>query len=105
MSEQELDEVLTAGFGIFSGRTTETAVLRFSPARARWVSREFWHEQQHGEFELDGAYVLKVPYSDPRELVMDILKYGADVEVLGPESLRAMVAAEHRRAAARYASS
>ena len=30
-----------------------------------------------------------MPYSDDRELVMDILKYGPDVEVLEPEALRA----------------
>ena len=33
-------------------------------------------------------YELRVPYSDPRELVMDILKYGADVEVVAPAELR-----------------
>ena len=65
--------------------------MKFDPVRARWVSRETWHAQQEGEFELDGAYVLKVPYSDPRELVMDILKYGDDVEVLAPEGLRKLV--------------
>ena len=89
--EQTLVETLGAGFGIFSGRATATAVLRFVPVRARWVSRETWHPQQEGEFELDGAYILKVPYSDPRELVMDILKYGDDVEVLGPPELRKVV--------------
>ena len=91
IKEQTLDETLGAGFGIFSCRATETAILRFDPVRARWVSKETWHAQQEGEFELDGAYVLKVPYSDPRELVMDILKYGGDVEVLGPVKLRKMV--------------
>jgi hypothetical protein len=33
---------------------------------------------------------------------MDILKYGADVEVLAPASLRAAVEAQHAAAAARY---
>ncbi len=88
ISDATLDEHLGAGFGIFSGRAAHTAVLRFSPLRARWVSRETWHPQQDGSFELDGAYVLKVPYADPRELLMDVLKYGADVEVLAPASLR-----------------
>ena len=91
IKEQTLDETLGAGFGIFSGHATATAILRFDPVRARWVSKETWHSQQEGEFELDGAYVLKVPYSDPRELVMDILKYGEDVEVLAPAELRQMV--------------
>ncbi|MCZ6517470.1 MAG: WYL domain-containing protein [Gammaproteobacteria bacterium] len=91
IKEQTLDETLGAGFGIFSGHATQTAILRFDPIRARWVSKETWHSQQEGGFELDGAYVLKVPYSDPRELVMDILKYGEDVEVLAPAELRQMV--------------
>jgi predicted DNA-binding transcriptional regulator YafY len=43
-----------------------------------------------------------VPFSDTRELMMDILKYGADVEVLGPPSLRDAVAEEVRRMAARH---
>lgn len=89
--DEELDAVLAAGFGIFSGQRTETAVLRFNPKRARWVARETWHPDQEGDYELDGYFVLKVPYSDPRELVMDVLKYGPDVEVLGPPALREMV--------------
>ena len=38
--------------------------------------------------------MLEVPFADPRELLMDILKYGADVEVVGPPTLRKMVEAE-----------
>ncbi|MFQ5633718.1 MAG: helix-turn-helix transcriptional regulator [Gammaproteobacteria bacterium] len=94
ITEHTLDETLGAGFGIFSGKNTQNAVLRFSPVRARWVARETWHSEQDGHFELDGAYLLTVPYSDPRELMMDIMKYGADVEVLAPASLRDMVGRE-----------
>jgi predicted DNA-binding transcriptional regulator YafY len=104
ISDKTLDETLGAGFGIFSGKKTQTAVLRFSPVRARWVSRETWHSEQDGHFELDGAYLLTVPYSDPRELVMDILKYGADVEVLAPAGLRKLVSEELRGASALYGS-
>jgi predicted DNA-binding transcriptional regulator YafY len=32
-----------------------------------------------------------VPYADDRELVMDILKFGPDVEVLEPPALRQRV--------------
>ena len=102
IKDETLDEHLGAGFGIFSGRATHTAVLRFSPVRARWVSRETWHADQDGQFELDGAYVLKVPYSDSRELIMDILKYGADVEVLAPAELRAEVKRQLSKAADIY---
>ena len=39
----------------------------------------------------DGRYELAVPYNDPQELIMDILKYGAEVEVLAPDELRQQV--------------
>lgn len=100
--EEALDAELGAGFGIFSGAASEMAVLRFGPVRARWVSREVWHPQQEGHFAADGSWLLRVPYSDSRELIMDILKYGADVEVLAPATLRQQVQAELSRALRRY---
>jgi predicted DNA-binding transcriptional regulator YafY len=89
--ERDLDEVLAAGYGIFSGRDVRWAILRFTPERARWVAAEQWHPQQRSRFEADGAYLLEVPYSDHRELVMDILKHGPEVEVLEPDTLRRQV--------------
>jgi predicted DNA-binding transcriptional regulator YafY len=52
--------------------------------------------------EKDGSYVLEVPYADDRELVREILKFGPDVEVLAPGSLRTRVADLHKEAARRY---
>ena len=46
------------------------------PERARWVAAEAWHPQQKARFEPDGSYVLELPFSDPRELAMDILRHG-----------------------------
>jgi predicted DNA-binding transcriptional regulator YafY len=66
------------------------------------VSRETWHPRQDGKLQLDGSYLLKFPYSREPELVMDILKYGADVEVLAPDSLRAAVVGELTSAAKLY---
>ena len=85
--EKELDGHFAAAYGIFAGTPAHTAVLRFTPERARWVAEEHWHPQQKGHFLEDGSYELRLPYADPRELVMDILKYGPDVEVIGPEKL------------------
>ncbi|HXR58417.1 MAG TPA: YafY family protein [Burkholderiales bacterium] len=99
---QELDAILKAGYGIFAGKDIAWAKLRFTPERARWVANETWHEEQKSGFEADGSYVLEVPYADDRELVMDILKFGPDVEVLGPEKLRKRVAAQLAAAAKRY---
>lgn len=88
VAETELDAVLGAGYGIFAGRRVQWARLRFSAERARWVAAETWHPRQRGRFDADGTYVLELPYADPRELVMDILRHVPEVEVLGPVGLR-----------------
>ena len=99
--ERTLTRHMGASFGIFTGAAREWAVLRFTAERARWVADESWHPDQIGRWE-GGSFELQVPYSDPRELVMDILKYGPDVEVIAPEGLRQMVWERLRSAARRY---
>lgn len=89
--QKTIDEALGAGYGIFSGKDIRWAVLRFSPDRARWVSAERWHPKQRAHFEDDGSYVLEIPYTDHRELIMDVLKHGRDVEVVSPADLRKKV--------------
>jgi predicted DNA-binding transcriptional regulator YafY len=102
VGDESLERHFASGYGIFAGAETQEAVLLFNATRARWVSRETWHPRQDGTPQLDGSYLLKFPYSREPELVMDILKYGADVEVLAPESLRQAVAAQLRAAAKLY---
>ena len=100
--EKTLDAVLGAGYGIFSCRRVQRARLRFSPERARWVAQEQWHPKQKARFDKDGSYLLEIPYSDSRELVMDILRQGPGVEVLAPPALRREVAAQLQAALERY---
>jgi predicted DNA-binding transcriptional regulator YafY len=102
ISRKTVDSVLGPGYGIFAGSKVTTATLRFTPARARWVGTESWHPDQLGEFEPDGSYLLRVPYTDDRELIMDILKYGADCEVIAPAVLRRAVRRELGAARRRY---
>ncbi|NIP16931.1 MAG: WYL domain-containing protein [Xanthomonadales bacterium] len=109
LDEAALDvepDVLSAhydqSYGIFSGPARHTAKLRFTPEMSRWVAEERWHPDQHGAFDEEGAWVLEVPFSDPRELVMDILRYGTEVEVIGPDFLRESVAGSARGTAAIY---
>lgn len=103
ISHRRLEEHLGTAYGIFRGKPRHTAVLRFTPQRARWVADETWHPRQAGLLLEDGSYELRVPYNDPRELVMDVLKYGPDVEVLGPDSLRAEVVKRLHQSIRRYA--
>jgi predicted DNA-binding transcriptional regulator YafY len=99
--EQRLDRHFTESYGIFAGKPKHKALLRFTPERARWVADERWHPRQNGWME-NGHYFLQIPYSDERELILDILKYGPDVEVLAPATLRRAVAGKLRAAANRY---
>ncbi len=102
VSDDKLDATFGPGYGIFSGGTVRWARLRFTPERARWVAQEQWHPKQQGTGHADGGYLLRIPYTDHRELVMDILKHGAHCEVLGPVSLRRVVAQEVGKMGEKY---
>ena len=102
VAEKRLDEILGSSYGIFSGDVVSWATLRFTTERARWVASERWHPNQEARLLKDGMYELKVPYSDDRELIMDIMKYGGDCEVVAPKALRERVAGELKRALGIY---
>lgn len=91
VAESTLDRELASAYGIFAGKPRATAILVFTAERARWVADETWHPKQRTRWLEDGRYELHVPYSDARELAMDILKYGPDVEVVAPPELRKQV--------------
>jgi predicted DNA-binding transcriptional regulator YafY len=102
VTESALNKELASAYGIFAGKPVATAVLRFTAKRARWVADETWHPQQQSRWLDDGRYELCVPYSNDKELIMDILKYGADVEVMKPDDLRKAVQNQLETAADTY---
>jgi proteasome accessory factor C len=100
--DEELDEHFASAYGIFGGKADKIATLRFTKERARWVADERWHPQQEGMWLPDGRYELRIPYRSSRELVMDVMRHGPDVEVVAPAELRAEVEAQLRRALEQY---
>jgi len=84
-------------YGIFSGPAEHIAEIRFSPEAARWAAEEQWHPEQQTDFESDGTLRLKLPFGSSRELLMDVLRYGADAAVVAPDFLRQRLAAEVER--------
>jgi predicted DNA-binding transcriptional regulator YafY len=102
VSIKSLDQYLAVSYGIFAGESKHTAKLKFTPERARWVAAELWHPDQRGSFDESGAYILEFPYSDDRELLLDIAKHGAAVKVLSPKALRDKVHREHEAASRQY---
>lgn len=102
VSDKQLHEHFAESYGIFSGKASQRAKLKFSPEKARWVSAETWHGQQVGSFDKDGNYLLEFDYNQDPELVMDILKYGSGVEVLAPTTLRKRIEEELGKALQHY---
>jgi predicted DNA-binding transcriptional regulator YafY len=102
IDDQRLEQILGSGYGIFSGDNVTWATLLFTPERARWVATERWHPLQLGQLREDGSYQLRVPYTDDRELIMDILKYGSDCRVLEPAPLVNKVQQQHGLALRQY---
>jgi predicted DNA-binding transcriptional regulator YafY len=102
LDDQLLDAHYAEAYGIFSGPAVNRALLRFTPHRARWIADETWHPEQRGRLLPDGAYELEIPYGRADELILDVLRYGPDVEVIGPAELRREVAGRLRRAVTMY---
>jgi len=104
LPKKELDGFIGQGYGIFAGDNLQWAKLKFTAERARWVSRELWHPQQKVTEQEDGCLILEVPFTDIRELSMDILRQGRHVEVLEPKELRDEVTSELKAALGQYSS-
>jgi len=102
VSAKQIEEAFGGSYGIYGGKPTHLAVLRFSVHASRWVSNEEWHPDQVGEFDAEGCYVLKIPYADPTELMMDIMRQGKHVEVLQPKELRREIQKEAEFVLATY---
>lgn len=102
VSKKELNGFVGQGYGIFAGSEVRWATLRFSKERARWVGQELWHPQQRVSHETDGRVVLEVPFTDTRELAMDILRHGRHVEVLEPSELKKVVMNDLQSAITQY---
>lgn len=80
----------------------ETAVLRFTPEAGRWVAEEDWHKSQQIEQLEDGSVLFQVHIPITPEFVNWVMYYGAKVEVLEPQNLRALIAGGHVAAARIY---
>lgn len=102
VSVKNIDQALGTGYGIFNGASQAWAKLKFTPERARWVAGETWHPLQESAFDADGSYLLSFPYSDDRELIGDIMRFGSDVQVLAPPALRTKVQKSFLEAASKY---
>jgi predicted DNA-binding transcriptional regulator YafY len=79
-----------------------TVRLRFNAVAAPRVRESVWHRSQRLREERDGGCELEMTIGSVREITPWVLGWGADVEVLGPDELRAEVASHGARMATLY---
>ena len=97
-----MEQQLESSYGIFAGISKHVAHLRFIGLAAMRTSGAKWHPMQQQRKNMDGSLELWIPYSDARELIRDIMRYGAEVEVLAPESLKMEVIQQCKMTLAMY---
>jgi predicted DNA-binding transcriptional regulator YafY len=102
VAARKVEREMDAGYGIYAGGERQWALLRFNVQAAQWASREEWHPEQQGRWLPDGRYEMRLPYVDDTELLMDVLRQGAEVQVIEPPELVAAVRSRLVAAAALY---
>ncbi len=75
-------------FGIFYGKDNFDVSLRFSSKVANRIKEQIWHKKQKIKELKNGSVVLSFSVAYFTEIKQEILKYGAEVEVLKPLRLR-----------------
>ena len=81
VSLKQVESEMDGGYGIYAGARPNWVTMAFSPQAAQWVSREEWHPDQRGTWLNDGRFQMEVPYTDPTELAMDILRHADAVTI------------------------
>jgi predicted DNA-binding transcriptional regulator YafY len=87
-NEDTCREILATSYGIFSGTPKAAARIRLCGKAARYAQREVWHPHQKIVHVNDATIEIEIPYSQPHELIREILSWGDDAEVVSPEELR-----------------
>jgi predicted DNA-binding transcriptional regulator YafY len=82
VSMKKIEAEMDGGYGIYAGTKRHWATLVFSAQAALWVSREQWHPEQTSKWLDGGSFELRVPYADPTELAMDILRHAGEVRIV-----------------------
>jgi predicted DNA-binding transcriptional regulator YafY len=88
LTAEALEQHFSDAYGIFSGKAEHVAEILFTGYAAKIVSQEQWHPRQQGSVGADGSFLMKIPFHETRELVMDIMRWGDMAHVVEPQLLR-----------------
>jgi len=96
-------EQLKDAWGIwFTDSDPVTVQIRFHPRVARRVKETRWHRSEKIDEQTDGYLLWEAKVAEPQEMLPWIRGWGADVEVIAPQTLREMLQGEARRLAELY---
>lgn len=102
-SGQDILKWLETTWGIWVGEGESLeVVLRFHNRQYARLRETRWHPTEKLEVADDGSILWRAYVSEPREMLPWIRGWGADVEVLQPESIRRQVAQEAMATARLY---
>jgi predicted DNA-binding transcriptional regulator YafY len=97
--------VLGASWAIWQGAGADRVVLRFTPEARQWVDESPWPAHARRTDLPGGGIEVRLDVAGEVEMRPWLMRWGPNVEVLEPESLRRHIAESHAAAAALYASS
>ena len=97
----EIKEKIDGAYGIFFEGTKKKVVLKFNEKVSDYVREQVWFPGQTLE-EAKGDLILTFYVTDFREVVREVLSFGADVEVMEPEALRGIITENIRKLSQLY---
>jgi predicted DNA-binding transcriptional regulator YafY len=101
----DIDVALDAAWSIWQGAGGDHVVLRFPAAARQWVDETPWPARAHRTELSGGGVEVALDVSSEVEMRPWLLRWGSNVEVIEPASLRSHMAETLATAAALYASS
>ncbi len=96
------EDWLNSAFQLEVGATKFQAAIKFSPFAARYIREKLWHPSQEITENEDGGLTLRFTGTSLEEVKRWVLYYGAEAEVLEPEELRDLLAAELDKTLEKY---
>ena len=100
--EFDLEAYLRQGLEAQHGEKPISLRVRFSPYQARWARERTYHPSQRLEELAGGGLILTLQVAGRAEIRRWLQTFGAEVEVLEPEELRAEIREEAKKLAKLY---
>lgn len=98
----DIKKNIAESFGIFFQGDRKKVILKFNDRVADYVREQVWFPFQTIAEAPVGGLLLTFYVTDYREIVREVLSFGADVEVLEPEPLREIIKEHIRKLSAVY---